>query len=74
MAQLIKNKKNLKSIKGIAYKKDSRIIINPPQELLTSEELSKLPHPYYNDFIKDKISAGVIETSEDARITATSAL
>jgi len=63
MDQLIKNPKNLKNIKGIAYKENNKIIITSPQELLTSEELSKLPHPYYNDFIKDKISAGVIETS-----------
>lgn len=54
---------NLKEIKGIAYKENNKVMITTPQELLTSEELSKLPHPYYSNFIKSKINAGVIETS-----------
>jgi len=63
MNKLIKNPGNLNSVKGIAYKKRKEIIITKPQELLTSEELSQLSHPFYDKDIRDKISAGVVETS-----------
>ena len=63
MNKLIKHPGNLNSVKGIAYKKRKEIVITKPQELLTSEELSQLPHPFYDKNIRDKISAGVVETS-----------
>lgn len=63
MNKLIKNPKNLNSVKGIAFKKRKEVIITKPQELLTSSELSQLPHPFYNKNIRKKITSGVVETS-----------
>lgn len=63
MNKLIKTPENLNSVKGIAFKKRKKIIITKPRELLTSEELSQLPHPFYDKNISKKINSGVVETS-----------
>jgi len=63
MNKLIKNPGNLNSVKGIAFKKNRKTVITKPRELLTSSELSQLPHPFYNKNIRKKISSGVVETS-----------
>ncbi len=63
MNKLIKNPRNLDAVKGIAFKKKEKIIITKPRELLTIEELSQLPHPFYDKNIRKKISSGVVETS-----------
>ncbi len=63
MNKLIKNKNNLKNIKGIAYKKKGKIIVNSSRELLTEEELSELPYPIYDEVVVKGIDTGVIETT-----------
>ena len=52
----LKKKSSLAKIKGLAYKKDNKIIINPPRPFLN---LDKLPNPPYHlinikDYISDK--------------------
>lgn len=63
MNRLIKSPEDLDAIRGIAFKKEEKIIITKPRELLTSTELSQLPHPFYDKNIRKKITSGVIETS-----------
>jgi anaerobic magnesium-protoporphyrin IX monomethyl ester cyclase len=63
MNQLIEDPKRLEDICGLAFKREEKMIVTKPRELLTSEELSQLPHPFYDEDIRDKISSGVIETS-----------
>ena len=63
MNKLIKNPENLNSVKGIAFKKNGKTVITKPRELLTSSELSQLPHPFYYKNIRKKITSGVVETS-----------
>lgn len=63
MNKLIKNPENLNSVKGIAFKRNGKTVITKPRELLTSSELSQLPHPFYDKDIKKKLSSGVVETS-----------
>lgn len=63
MNQLIENPENLNSVKGIAFKKNRKTVITKPRELLTNEELSQLPHPFYDKDIRKKITSGVVETS-----------
>lgn len=63
MNKLIEDPKNLDDVNGLAFKNGKEIIITKPRELLTSEELSHLPHPFYDVDLRAKLSAGVIETS-----------
>lgn len=63
MNQLIVNPNNLKDINGLAFKNNKKIIITKPRGLLTGEELSQLPHPFYDKGIRGKITSGVVETS-----------
>jgi len=63
MNQLMKNPEKLERVDGIAYKKNKKIIVTKPRRLLSPEELSRLPHPYYDADTKKKISVSVIETS-----------
>lgn len=63
MNRLMKDCKSLEDIEGIAFKKGKEIITTKPRKLLTSEELSQLPHPYYDEETKRKVLGRVIETS-----------
>jgi len=63
MKRLIQDPKNLDDIDGIAFKRNKEIIVTNPRKLLTSEELSQLPHPYYDSVMQQKIRTGTIETS-----------
>lgn len=64
MNRLIEDLKNLDDIEGIAFKKKgNEIIITPERKFLTSEELSNLPHPYYDEKTIKRAGVGVIETS-----------
>lgn len=54
---------SLENINGLAFKKGKEIITTDPRELLTSEELGQLPHPYYDEETKREVLGGVIETS-----------
>lgn len=63
MNRLIGDPKNLEDIDGLAFKKGKDIVVTNERRLLTSEELSNLPHPFYDKDIRSKISTGVVETS-----------
>jgi len=63
MERLIEDPNNLDDINGLAFKKGKQIEITKPRKLLTSEELSQIPYPFYNSKTKGKITTGVIETS-----------
>jgi len=63
MERLIESPNNLDDINGLAFKKGKEIEITKPRKLLTSEELSQLPHPFYNPKTRGEITTGVIETS-----------
>jgi radical SAM superfamily enzyme YgiQ (UPF0313 family) len=43
IAEAIEGNKDLKSIKGISYKKDGKIVHNPDRDFISSEELDKIP-------------------------------
>ena len=49
--EAIKKKQKFDSIKGIAYKKNGKIIYNPPQQLI--EDINKIPPFPYDLFEKD---------------------
>src|SRR4030042_870426 len=63
MNRLIEDRNSLEDTEGIAFKKGKEIITTTPRKLLTSEELSQLPHPYYDKVTKKRVLGGVIETS-----------
>ena len=42
----LKNKKNLKTIKGICFKKNKKIIQNPPREFIPNLDSLPFPHQY----------------------------
>ncbi len=63
MERLTQDYENLNDIDGIGFKKGKEIEITKPRKLLTSEELSQLPHPFYNPKIRQEITTGVVETS-----------
>ncbi len=54
---------NLGDIDGLAFKRRGGIEVTTPRKLLTSEELSQLPHPFYSPRVRKSIDAGVVETS-----------
>ncbi|MEK6935531.1 MAG: radical SAM protein [Nanoarchaeota archaeon] len=53
----------LKDIDGLAFKKGKEIIITNSRKLMSSEELSLLPHPYYDEETKREVLGAAIETS-----------
>jgi len=63
MKELTKKNPNLKSIDGIAFKKDNKIIFTAQRKLLTPEELSNLPHPHYGKTIRNNVASMVVESS-----------
>lgn len=63
MGRLIEDPENLGDIDGLAFKKGEEIVVTNERRLLTSGELSLLPHPFYGEDIRSKISTGVVETS-----------
>ena len=52
--------RDLAGIPGIAYKKGSEIIINPPRRFLTQKELGELPLPYYDELTKAGMKVGTV--------------
>jgi anaerobic magnesium-protoporphyrin IX monomethyl ester cyclase len=46
IAQYFEGKKQLKDIKGIAYRQDGNVIVNPPRPFI--ENLDELPYPAYH--------------------------
>ena len=63
MERLTKDRENIDDINGIAFRKGSEIKITKPRSLLTSDELSSIPHPYYDLETKRGVTTAVIETS-----------
>lgn len=63
MKGLKENPEELDNINGIAYKKNGKIIITKPRALLAPDELSSLPHPFYDKKTRKKVSVAVVETS-----------
>ncbi|HNS32756.1 MAG TPA: radical SAM protein, partial [bacterium] len=63
MPELLKEKPDLKSIDGIAFKENGKVILTEPRKLLSAEELSRLPHPYYDPTIRKKVASMVLEAS-----------
>jgi len=46
LMEAIKKRKDYSHIKGIAYKKDESVVINPPRQRII--DISQIPHPAYN--------------------------
>jgi len=63
MNELLKDSSCLENVDGIAFKKGGRVIFTKERKLLTPEELSSLPHPYYDFTIRHKIASRVLEAS-----------
>jgi len=63
MSELLKEKPDLKSIDGIAFRENGKVILTEPRKLLSAEELSRLPHPYYDPTITKKVASMVLEAS-----------
>tara|TARA_Y100000310_G_scaffold343302_1_gene450271 strand:- start:1373 stop:2839 length:1467 start_codon:yes stop_codon:yes gene_type:complete len=58
-----KDYNDLEDIDGLAFKNNGEIIFTKKRKLLTPEELSNLPHPYYDEETRKGVLGGVIETS-----------
>ncbi|MBD3253245.1 radical SAM protein [Candidatus Pacearchaeota archaeon] len=63
MLRLMENPEKLMDIEGLAFKKNNKTITTRPRKLLSEDELNKLPHPYYDKEVREKVTAAVIETS-----------
>lgn len=61
--RVLEGSSDLKDVKGISFKLNGNIFHNDKRELMTSEELSNLPHPYYNEETRSRVYASVIETA-----------
>jgi radical SAM superfamily enzyme YgiQ (UPF0313 family) len=53
----------LSDIKGIAYKQEKEVVVNPPREFLTNEGLNALPFPNLPQNVLDYITHQTIITS-----------
>jgi len=63
MNRLTQDTKNLDDIAGIAYKNRDEIIVTKKRKLLTPDELSRLPLPYYDESVRKGVRQAVVETS-----------
>lgn len=63
MNRLIIDPKSLSDVEGIAYKKDGNFTQTNPRKLLTSEELSNLPLPYYDERARKALKLVTLETT-----------
>ena len=64
MKRLTQDQNELSGVRGIAYKgKNSEMIINEERELMTTEELGKMPHPFYDERTRNIVRVATIETS-----------
>lgn len=62
MGRLLKNE-SVDDVAGIALKKGKEIVVTNRRALMTAQELSRLPHPYYDWGTRAKVGLGVVETS-----------
>ncbi len=63
MNRLTQDSKALYDIDGIAFKNKHSVILTNPRTLMTQEELSRLPQPFYDAKIRAGITTATIETS-----------
>lgn len=63
MNQLMQDPDSLSDIDGIAFKNKHEVIFTKPRKLMTREELSQLPQPFYDAKIRAGITTATIETS-----------
>ena len=54
---------DLSRVKGIAHKRNGEIVVEQERRLLSSDELSNLPHPVYDESVRDQALAAVVETT-----------
>ncbi len=55
--------KDLSGVNGIAYMDGSDLVLTDTRDLLSAEELGKLPLPHYDGPIKKKMRSSVVEAS-----------
>ena len=64
MERLAHDSENLEDIDGLAFKnKEGRMIVTPDRELLSKDELSSLPVPFYDSALRRGVKINAIETS-----------
>lgn len=63
LERLTKTTTELDDIDGLAFKRGNNIVITNPRELMTQDELSNLPLPFYDDVVRSKASVGALETT-----------
>jgi anaerobic magnesium-protoporphyrin IX monomethyl ester cyclase len=63
MQRLTEDVGELRDIPGIAYKEGDSFVFTEERKRMTSEELSQLPQPFYDELTMAKARIGVIETS-----------
>jgi radical SAM superfamily enzyme YgiQ (UPF0313 family) len=63
MEELTKERQDLRTIDGISFKENGVIVETKDRKLMTPEQLSAVPHPYYDDVIKKKVASMVVESS-----------
>lgn len=63
MNELTKEFPDLTTIEGISFKGNSGTINTKERKLMTAQQLSSLPHPYYDDVIRAKVASMVLESS-----------
>jgi radical SAM superfamily enzyme YgiQ (UPF0313 family) len=61
--RLIKDRKNLEDITGLAFRKNGDIVLTPDRKLLNSFELGEIPHKEYDERTRRRIDIATIETS-----------
>ncbi len=63
MRTLSENPDKIKRVKGIAFREKGKVITTPLRDLMTKDELGKLPHPNYDLDTVNKADVGVVMTS-----------
>jgi anaerobic magnesium-protoporphyrin IX monomethyl ester cyclase len=63
MQRLTEDTGNLEDVQGIAYKDGWDVVFTEERARMTPEELSELPHPFYDEVTRRKAMVGVIDTS-----------
>ncbi|MBI2124725.1 radical SAM protein [Candidatus Pacearchaeota archaeon] len=59
----LENGADLGDVDGIAFKANGKLTIAKPAELMSPDELSRLPHPYYDKKVRVGVHTAVVETS-----------
>lgn len=62
MSRLERNE-DLDDLDGIAFKRGKEVIVTKPRAIMSAEQLSNLPHPYYDKRARSRVSIGAMEMS-----------